>query len=97
MALLSSRYIKSHSHSSTPVEGYSKKFSHVSTQVEGDIYMHVIWTVVYKSVYFYMGVLNYETARHTSSLLVCGTHTYLVLNNSLCMLDFRMVIEIFTF
>jgi len=32
-----------------------------------------------------------------SSILVNGTQTYLVLNNLLCLLDFRIVIEVFTF
>jgi len=40
-------------------------------------------------------VLNYETVRHMSSLLVYSTHTYFVLNNFLCVLDFWMVIEVF--
>jgi len=48
-------------------------------------------------VYLYTGVLNYETVRHTSSLLVYGTHTYLVLNNFLSMSGLRVVIEVFTF
>ena len=72
------RYIKSYGHISSPVEGHTKIFSHVSIQVQGDtiyIYIYMIWTVVYTSVYFHTGVPNYETVRHTSSLLVYGTHT----------------------
>jgi len=64
------RHIKSYGHSSTPVEGFSKNFGHATTQVQGDIYTHVFWTIVYTSVYLYTGVLNYETVRHTSILLL---------------------------
>jgi len=85
-------YFISYRHTSIPVEGYSKTSSHVSTQVQGDIYTHMIWTTVYKSVYLYTSVLNYETVRHTSDLVVYGTHTYLVLRSFLFKLDFRMVI-----
>ena len=88
------RYIKSCDHIITQAQGYSKTVCHVSCQVQDDIYTHVIWTTVYTSVYLYTGVLNCETVRETSSLLVCGKHTYLVLNNFLCMLHFRMVIEV---
>ena len=43
-------------------------FCHRSTQVQGDMYRHVIWTVVYKSLYLHTGMLNYGTVKHMSSL-----------------------------
>ena len=76
------RNIKLYSHVSIAVDGYSKNYSHVSIQVQCDIYMHVIWTVVYTFVYLYTGVLNFEIVKHTSSLLVYGTHTYFDIKQS---------------
>jgi len=58
------RYIESYGHSSIPVEGFSKNLlSQVSTQVQGDVYTHVIWTVMNTSVCLYTGMLNCENYR----------------------------------
>jgi hypothetical protein len=47
-------------------------------------------------IYLHTSVLICKTVIHTSRLLVCGTHTYLVSSNFLCTLDFWMVVALFT-
>ena len=53
------------------------------------MYRHVILIVVYKSMYLYVGMLNYGTLKHMSSL-----HTDWDMKSFLCMLDLQMVIEV---
>jgi ribosomal protein S13 len=50
-------------------------FSDVSTQVQGDIYSRDLKYSVHVCVFVHR-CANYETVRHTSSLLVNGTHTH---------------------